>query len=266
MGTEPSLRSAVALAKHQQALELMDKQHLEGALRLLGEALAQEESCERWNDWAVAQFTRSQFVEAEHGFRYAHELDPENLEVAGNLGVLLVECEREHEAIPFLEQAAASETLSARGSTAEVLLTISKDTVATWLGEFRAQLEGPMLAMDEIPRWPLAKHALRLAQLGELKNALEMVVYNRHFQPADAELIHMEASLGPLVESAAERTDTVSDDADSRRPARTSAAAGATARLRNDSENEAQRGPRDSQRGGQRSQEKSDASRARRDA
>ncbi len=205
MSTEPNPRSLVARAKHQQALELMDKQHLDGALRLLGEALAQEETCERWNDWAVAQFTRSQFTEAEHGFRYAHELDPENLEVAGNLGVLLVECEREHEAIPFLARAAASETLSARGSTAEVLLTISQDTVATWLAEFKTQLAAPPMPLDEIPRWPLTKYALRLAQLGELHHALEMVVYNRHFQPVDAELIHMEASLESLLADAADK-------------------------------------------------------------
>src|ERR1700760_3016660 len=125
MSLEPNRRAELARAKHQQALELMDKQHLEGALRLFGEALAQEESCERWNDWGVAQFTRNQFAEAEQGFRYALELDPTNLEVAGNLGVLLVECEREHEAIPFLEQAAsASNDAASSRSTAEVLFAI----------------------------------------------------------------------------------------------------------------------------------------------
>ncbi len=51
----------------------------------LGESLAQEETFERWNDWSVAQFTAGQLVEAEPGFRYALELDPENQEVAGNL-------------------------------------------------------------------------------------------------------------------------------------------------------------------------------------
>ena len=88
MSAEPTQRTELARAKHQQALELMDKQQLPGALRLFGEALAQEETCDRWNDWAVAQFTRNQFAEAEQGFRYALELDPANLEVAGNLGVV----------------------------------------------------------------------------------------------------------------------------------------------------------------------------------
>lgn len=206
MGAELGQRSELARAKHQQALELLDKQQLDGALRLFGEALAQEETCERWNDWAVAQFTRSQLAEAEQGFRYALELDPANLEVAGNLGVLLVECEREHEAIPFLTRAASIENAAASiRSTAEVLVTIGRDTVATWRAEFEKQLRETPLPLDEIPRWPLAKYALRLAQCGEFENALEMVKYNRHFQPADAELIRMEAPLHAMVAERAER-------------------------------------------------------------
>jgi tetratricopeptide (TPR) repeat protein len=206
MSAEPTERIELARAKHQQALELMDKQHLPGALRLFGEALAQEETCERWNDWAVAQFTRNQFAEAEQGFRYALELDPANLEVAGNLGVLLVECEREHEAIPFLARAATADNAAAASrSTAEVLATISRDTVATWRKEFENKLRDSPAPLAEIPRWPLAKYALRLAQLGECENALGMVQYNRHFQPADTELIRMEASLQAMVAERSER-------------------------------------------------------------
>ncbi len=205
MSVEPTQRAELARAKHQQALELMDKQQLPGALRLFGEALAQEETCDRWNDWAVAQFTRNQFAEAEQGFRYALELDPANLEVAGNLGVLLVECEREHEAIPFLARAASADNSAPSSrSTAEVLATISRDTVATWRSEFEKQLGEAPLQLEEIPRWPLAQYARRLAQLGECENALEMVRYNRHFQPADMELIRMEASLQAMV---AERSE-----------------------------------------------------------
>jgi Flp pilus assembly protein TadD len=206
MSLEATRRAELARAKHQQALELMDKQHLDGALRLFGEALAQEETCERWNDWAVAQFTRNQFAEAEQGFRYALELDPANLEVAGNLGVLLVECEREYEAIPFLQQAASTANSAAPSrSTAEVLLTISRDTVAKWRVEFEAQLKDAAAEIAEISRWPLGKYALRLVQLGEFENALEMVTYNRHFQPADTALIRMEAVLQTIVAEAPER-------------------------------------------------------------
>jgi tetratricopeptide (TPR) repeat protein len=200
MSPDSTQRAELARAKHQQALELMDKQQLDGALRLFGEALAQEETCERWNDWAVAQFTRSQFAEAEQGLRYALELDPRNLEVAGNLGVLLVKCEREHEAIPFLERAASAENSAASSrSTAEVLLTIGRDTVATWRAEFDKQLRDTPTDLTEVPRWPLTKYALRLAQLGEFENALEMARYNRHFQPADSKLIRMEAALQAII-------------------------------------------------------------------
>src|SRR5579871_3874612 len=153
MTGEHTQRAELARVKHQQALELMDKQHLEGALRLFGEALAQEETCERWNDWAVAQFTKNQFAEAEQGFRYALELDPSNLEVAGNLGVLLVECEREHEAIPFLKRAASIENAAASSrSTAEVLVTISCDTVATWRAEFEKKLRETPIPLEETDR------------------------------------------------------------------------------------------------------------------
>jgi len=200
MSLEQTQREELARAKHQQALELMDKQQLDGALRLFGEALAQEETCERWNDWAVAQFTRNQFAEAEQGFRYALELAPANLEVAGNLGVLLVECEREHEAIRFLERVASAENAAnSSRSTAEVLATIARDTVATWRAEFEEQLRDALVPLAEIPRWPLAKYALRLAQLGEFENALEMLQYNRHFQATDIELIRMEAALQAIV-------------------------------------------------------------------
>jgi Tfp pilus assembly protein PilF len=206
MAGEDTQRAELARVKHQQALELMDKQHLDGALRLFGEALAQEETCERWNDWAVAQFTKNQFAEAEQGFRYALEIDPSNLEVAGNLGVLLVECEREHEAIPFLARAAnETNTVASSRSTAEVLWTISRDTVAKWRAEFEAQLRETPAELATIPRWPLTKYALRLAQLGEFESALEMIRYNRHFQPAELELIRMEAALQAIVTEKLER-------------------------------------------------------------
>ena len=213
MCVAPSQSKFIAQAKHRQALELIEKQQLAGALRLLGESLAQEETSERWNDWSVVQFTAGQFVEAEQGFLYALELDPENREVAGNLGVLLIECEREHEAIPFLERAVGASDAIAGSGTADVLLTMCRDTVATWLAEFQIQLRQTPLPLEQIPRWPLTKYAFRLAQLGESHAALEMVLYNRHFHISDVELIRMQAcieilyrddALGPQVSPAIE--------------------------------------------------------------
>jgi tetratricopeptide (TPR) repeat protein len=194
-----SPREIIAQAKHQQGLELLEKQQLAGALRLIGESPAQEETCERWNDWAVAQFTAGQLVEAEHGFRYALELDPENRDVAGNLGVLLVECQRENEAIPFLAKALAGAGGTARSGTADVLLTFCRDTVATWLAEFKTQVQEEPIPLEKVPRWPLTKYALRLAQLGALRPALEMIYFNRHFQPADRELIKMRTCIEILL-------------------------------------------------------------------
>jgi tetratricopeptide (TPR) repeat protein len=198
MSVEPSQSKFIAQAKHRQALELIEKQQLAGALRLLGESLAQEETSERWNDWSVVQFTAGQFVEAEQGFLYALELDPENREVAGNLGVLLIECEREHEAIPFLEHAVGAGDAITGSATADALLTVCRDTVATWLAEFEIQLRQTPLPLEQIPRWPLTKYAFRLAQLGESHAALEMVLYNRHFHMSDVELIRMQACIEML--------------------------------------------------------------------
>ena len=207
MCAEPSLRQIIGQAKYQQGLELLEKQELAGALRLLGESLAQEETCERWNDWAVAQFSAGQLVDAEHGFRYALELNPYNQEVAGNLGVLLIERERENEAIPFLERAVGVGGSGATAGTAEVLLTICRDTVASWLADFKLQLAQTPVPLSEIPRWPLTKYALRLAQFGELDAALEMVLFNRHFHPADRELIKTQACVELLLKCQAPKPE-----------------------------------------------------------
>jgi hypothetical protein len=51
----------------------------------------------------------------------------------------------------------------------------------------------------------MARYALRLAQFGEFESALEMVQYNRHFQPAETELIRMEAALLAIVAERSER-------------------------------------------------------------
>jgi Reversibly glycosylated polypeptide len=144
--SELSPRQLMAQAKHQQGLELLEKQQLAGALRLLGESLAQEETCERRNDWGIAQFTAGQLIEAEHAFRYALELEPENREVSGNLGVLLVECQRENEAFPFLPSALAGG--GAGSGTSDVLLTVCRDTVAAWLAEFKKQLQDFLISID----------------------------------------------------------------------------------------------------------------------
>jgi Flp pilus assembly protein TadD len=88
-----------ARAKYQAGLDLLNRGEYTEALRLLGEALAKEETCERWNDWAAGMFAAGQAIEAEHGFRRALELTPEDRQAAENLGVLLVRQKRIAEAI-----------------------------------------------------------------------------------------------------------------------------------------------------------------------
>jgi tetratricopeptide (TPR) repeat protein len=200
MSTRQLQLPAAAEVKHREALHLLEKGQLAEALRLLGEVLAEEETCERWNDWAAAEFLAGQFVEAEHGFRYALELAPGDRQAAENLGALLVERQRVAEAIPFLVRAVG--TVGERGSAATAsLLAECRRQLAEWLGEFKARLREELVPLEQIPRWPLKQYALRLAQLGELDAALEMVRYNRHFHPADLELIKMQACIEMLLQS-----------------------------------------------------------------
>lgn len=93
--------------KHQLGLQKFKEGNWAEAVRLLGHALGEAESSECWNDWAAAQFASGNSSDAEEGFRRALEVDPGNLQAAGNLGALLSES-RPHEAFPFLELARSS--------------------------------------------------------------------------------------------------------------------------------------------------------------
>ncbi|MBI1749438.1 MAG: glycosyltransferase [Acidobacteria bacterium] len=85
------------------------------ALPLLGEALREEETSERWNDWATAQLACERMSEAEQGYRRALELDAQNVQAAANLGILLAGLQRNAEAVPFLEQSAFAADEQQRG-------------------------------------------------------------------------------------------------------------------------------------------------------
>ena len=76
---------------------------LQAALPLLAEALKEQETCERWNDWATASFLAGRPVEAERGYRCALDLDPCDAQAAANLGVVLTGQKRLAEATPYLE-------------------------------------------------------------------------------------------------------------------------------------------------------------------
>lgn len=96
--------SAPTIAKHQQGLEAFKDGQFNEAIRLFGEAVAEEESSEIWNDWATAQLAVRNSGDAERAFRRALKLQPANHQAAANLGVLLATLGRTDEAIPLLEQ------------------------------------------------------------------------------------------------------------------------------------------------------------------
>lgn len=180
--------------KHQQGLQLLNSGRLEDALPLLGQALAQEETCERWNDWAAAEFLLGRAVEAEHGFRRALELDPNDIQAAENLGLLLLERRRVAEAMVFLARVVAVRDGHQTPVTSPVVDGCRRE-MRKWFEEFQARLVAKPMELEAIPRWPLTRYAMRLAQLGEAGAALEMVRFNRHFQPDDIELIKLQACL-----------------------------------------------------------------------
>jgi predicted O-methyltransferase YrrM len=94
----------LAVEKHEQALASYRCGHFADAVGLLGQALQEEESSERWNDWASAQLLNRRPAEAEIGYRRALQLDAENPQTSANLGALLASCGRHSEALPYLEK------------------------------------------------------------------------------------------------------------------------------------------------------------------
>lgn len=93
---------------YQRGLELLQQGSVEESLQLLTDSLTAEETGERWNDWAIAQLTRSCDGEAEQGFRRALELSPNHQQAMANLGLLLMNQHRFMEAIGYLGKAASN--------------------------------------------------------------------------------------------------------------------------------------------------------------
>jgi|SRR5579863_1345041 len=94
-----------AKTQHEYAVYLFEQGYFEDAGKLLEEILGEEETGERWSDWATAQIARGHFAEAERGFRRALELSPESSDAAVNFGTLLASLHRWEEAITMLERA-----------------------------------------------------------------------------------------------------------------------------------------------------------------
>jgi tetratricopeptide (TPR) repeat protein len=103
-----------AAAKHAEGIRLFRNQRFEEAARILGHALAEAPTSERWNDWSTAQIGCSRSLLAELGYQQALRMAPENSEAAGNLGALLASLGRNAEAVALLEQAQGSASIEVR--------------------------------------------------------------------------------------------------------------------------------------------------------
>ena len=93
--------------KHQKGVQAYVNGCIEEGLRLVGESLAEGETSEAWNDWAVMQGMTKHPQEAEEGYLRALELDPTFLQAQSNLGLLCWELGRTDEALEWLEDFAA---------------------------------------------------------------------------------------------------------------------------------------------------------------
>jgi tetratricopeptide (TPR) repeat protein len=89
--------------QHEYAVYLFQQGFYSDAVSHLDEVIREEETAERWSDWATAQFALSHFPEAERGFRRALELNPDLPEAAVTYGAMLVSLNRWKEAIVTLE-------------------------------------------------------------------------------------------------------------------------------------------------------------------
>jgi Tfp pilus assembly protein PilF len=89
--------------QHEYAVYLFQQGFYADAVTHLDEVIREDESAERWSDWATAQFALSHFPEAERGFRRALELNPDLSEAAVSYGAMLAGLSRWREAIAMLE-------------------------------------------------------------------------------------------------------------------------------------------------------------------
>jgi len=83
------MASMTAPTTDDLALQEWQANRLPEALRLLEIAIAQQETADRWNNWASVQFRGGHARAAELGFRRALELEPGFSQAAANLGAVL---------------------------------------------------------------------------------------------------------------------------------------------------------------------------------
>jgi tetratricopeptide (TPR) repeat protein len=92
-----------ANAQHEYAVYLFQHGFYQDAVNQLDKVLREEETDDRWSDWATAQFALNHFADAERGFRRALDLNPDMPEAAVNFGAMLASLSRWREAIEVLQ-------------------------------------------------------------------------------------------------------------------------------------------------------------------
>jgi hypothetical protein len=89
-------------SNHQTGLKLFAQRQYEAASSHFRLAIAEEETCERWNDWATVELACGREVRGEWGYRRALHLDPAYRPAAVNLATLLIAQRRPQESVPIL--------------------------------------------------------------------------------------------------------------------------------------------------------------------
>jgi glycosyltransferase involved in cell wall biosynthesis len=97
----------IAADAHAQGVRLAQEGKTAEAIPFLTAALREEETSERWNDWASCQVACQKLDNAGQAYRRAIDLDPRNVEALANFSALLVNQKRHKEAIPLLDRALA---------------------------------------------------------------------------------------------------------------------------------------------------------------
>ncbi len=118
---EPQSISPQPSAKYNKAVHLFQEGDYDSAALLLAESLLEEQTSERWNDWATAKFLAGHPTDAEGGYRRALDVDPQNAQAVANLGALLAGQQRYAEAIPLLEFSLAYADQGQKDATEKLL-------------------------------------------------------------------------------------------------------------------------------------------------
>lgn len=107
---------------HQTGLKLFERGQYGSAAWELGRAIGEEETSERWNDWASAELACGRDLRAEWGYRRALHFDPSSRQAAVNLAVLLIAQRRLQESVPLLRPHAHSLSKSEKAVLAYLVM------------------------------------------------------------------------------------------------------------------------------------------------